>query len=110
MLFFVVFQIKTFFLIGRGCTKEEVYCSWGGKVVQVEIVVMVRGPKASPLVLWKGGAYRIRLKCSFLEKGETLFVILCCLGKEDDENIQTKMNIVEKKWLEQLSSSFQLNG
>jgi hypothetical protein len=45
-----------------------------------------------------------------LGKGGNFIVILCCLGKEDDKNIQTKMNIVEKKWLEQLSSSFQLNG
>jgi hypothetical protein len=51
MLFFVVFQIKTLFFIRRGCTKDEVICSWGGKVVQVKIVVMVKGPKASPLVL-----------------------------------------------------------
>lgn len=51
MLFFVVFQIKTLFFIGRGCIKEEVSCSWGGKVVQIKIEVMVRGPKASPLVL-----------------------------------------------------------
>lgn len=51
MLFFIVFQIKTLFLIRRGCTKEEVFYSWGSKVVQVKIVVMVKGPKASPFVL-----------------------------------------------------------
>jgi hypothetical protein len=51
MLFSIVFQIKTLFFVRRRCIKEEVSCSWGGKVVQVKIVVMVRGPKASPLVL-----------------------------------------------------------
>jgi hypothetical protein len=51
VMVFIVFQIKTLFLIGRRCTKEEFSYSWGDKVVQVKIVVMVKGPKASPFVL-----------------------------------------------------------